>query len=101
MKASEVLAGARTLYDRIGLAKGMLYDSFHSPTKACLVGACDIAGGWDEAADFVNTILGTERLDVVSWNNREVTTKADVQGVIDAAYILALQEEGHEPEDVL
>lgn len=49
--------------------------------------------------DDLATVIDTEN--IVEWNDASARTTADVVFALDAAAVVALQEEGVEPEDVL
>ena len=53
----------------------------------------------DETAD-TSLIWSKDRFSV-TWNNLDTTKQSDVVAVLDAAAVLAMQEAGLEPEDVL
>jgi hypothetical protein len=77
----------------------------------CLIGACNVAVDGDpkghgtankmpEILDLLDAVTGplSRR---ATWNDAEDRTADEVCVALDAAYVLALQEEGIDPEDVL
>ena len=53
----------------------------------------------DEPIELIRTVIG--KRGTVDWNDAPSRTAAEVMQALDAAYVLALQEEGIEPADVL
>lgn len=68
----------------------------------CVLGAMNVArrrkfntiGGWDEFIYPLHAVIGWESPDW--WNDRAGRTHTEVLQALDAAYILALQEEGED-----
>lgn len=79
--------------------------------RMCLAGAVQFAHHgdplrWNAESDAlvgdVAELLGFERYyEAIAWNNEPDRKPSDVIAALDAAYIVALQEEGLEPGDVL
>ena len=92
-----------------GHCKRMLESRDGGPV--CLSGAVRIGvAGHPRAAnseiadrmDDVAVVLGVGgKSDAVGWNDRAETSREQVVAALDAAAVVALQEEGIEPEDVL
>lgn len=125
MKTSDVLRGAANLLKTKGHCKGSLALTRHglptspiNPRAASLcargaicaalgTGNFYISSGERSAAEDV--VLVTAGLpppgfgcdEIVHWNNADARAADEVISAFDAAYVLALQEEGTEPEDVL
>ncbi len=108
-RASEVLAGAARLLLEKGWCQGTYArrrgkDIWYGDASAdsfCVSGAIMRAEGDEDsgdARDLLDIACGEFRVD---YNDAPERTRDDVVTAIDAAYILALQEEGVEPEDVL
>lgn len=107
MKASEVFAKAADELIKRGHAKYSLCDS---RGRVCVAGALNLVvhgrPDWDvygtDATPFVDGLLSyVVGRDPIVWNNEDERTQAEVVAALDAAHIIALQEEGVEPEDVL
>ena len=110
MKASEVLLKAADAIRERGHAKHMLVDL--DTGGMCLSGAISFAisdnpeaGAVPTAADRmgdVAAVLGLEGgwWDAAAWNNEDSRRPSEVIAALDAAAVVALQEEGIEPEDV-
>jgi hypothetical protein len=109
MKASEVLLKAAGLMSTRGHCKGAFE---REPGGAlCLAGAIQLAahgdanrwaGATDEITDLVAEVIDREHyIAAIQWNNDATTTEGQVIAALDAAAVVALQEEGLEPEDVL
>jgi len=109
MKASEVLLKAADFMASRGHCKGTFE---REPGGAlCLAGAIQLAA-WGDAnhwngfsdditARVAEVIDGADYVAAIRWNNEPLTTAGQVIAALDAAAIVALQEEGIEPEDVL
>jgi len=109
MKTSEVLRKAGDVLRERGHCKGALENESGS---VCFNGAINVAlhgrpqfaigidGGIIGIFEFASTPFGSN-IEAVDWNNDCRTTAAEVMHALDAAFVLALQEEGVEPEDVL
>lgn len=109
MKASDVLRGAAELLVTKGWCRGaaardalgnhVMVDSPEA-RRFCALGAiCRAEGPRDSSADMtLSIVLGGY---ITDWNDRLDRKQGDVVAAMDAAYVLALQEEGLEPEDVL
>jgi hypothetical protein len=112
VKASEVYAKAAEELLKRGHAKRTLEDDYGG---VCIAGAinCGAHGdamwrfvstdGWSPVTtgtfiDGVSAVVGEY---AIGWNNRDERTPDEVVAALDAARVLALQEEGTEPEDVL
>jgi hypothetical protein len=69
----------------------------------CAVGALVEASGFNytDAIQPLKDIVCDGTPNVDAWNDTPGRTAAEVQIAMDAAHVLALQEEGVEPEDVL
>ena len=108
-KISEILYRAGDVLRMRGHAKNYLEDSAGG---VCLNGAVNVAahgtpqwelGQFDAEApirDAASVAIGTN-YEAVDWNNAPERTPEEVQIALDAAYVVQLQEEGIEPEDVL
>jgi hypothetical protein len=106
VKTSEVLRKAGDVLREHGWCQFVAY----SPAGArCALGAInDGSRGTPGFYDAAKAILREEVLDLTSsgqigngWNDIPGRTVDEVLVAMDAAYVLALQEEGVEPEDVL
>lgn len=108
MSAGVFRKAADVLLER-GLAKWTLEDANGA---VCLSGAlrCVATGSprgsveqiFDQMCYVAEVVgLGRSEWDAVSWNNESSRTAAEVIQALDAAYVVALQEEGVEPGDVL
>lgn len=104
MKTSEALRKSGDVLRERGWCQEVLETE---DGRVCLRGATGLGGGGSPSAtesseviDLVRTVIDRDG-DTVSWNDAAERTQADVEAVLDAAYVLALQEEGVEPEDVL
>ena len=103
MKASNVYRRAGDLIREHGWCQGV---SRNTAGEFCVTGAARAAN--QEGANLdgaLYTIIATE-LDWVrawawEWNDDPARTVEDVMIALDAAYVLQLQVEGVEPEDVL
>lgn len=120
MKTSEVLWKAANLLKTKGHCKRLLARDaggmpvpFSSPDAAsyCARGAvmaADSAWSEIEACDAVlDTVIDAPGLwddsagRIINWNNADERTADEVIIAFDAAYVLALQEEGIDPAEVL
>lgn len=103
MILSEVLRKAGDVLRRQGFGQGFKSDRGTGPV--CLRGAIGIAAQCDPYADnwigFLDMVTSGEETGIVAWNDNHARTATEAQIALDAAYVLALQEEGIEPEDVL
>lgn len=116
-KAWEVLAGAALLLKTKGHCKDSLavradgtptYESDPGAVAFCAIGALELARRsaglftWGYADQLVMlTVDPSKPHGIVPWNNAPERTADEVIQAFDAAYVLAIQEEGLEPEDVL
>jgi hypothetical protein len=110
MKASEVLLKSAKLLKTVGHCKNhVAIRSDGTPTRDddpsaaafCAIGvllkvnrSCH-----GEPRDTIDRVLGGEY--IITWNNAENRTADEVIQAFDAAAVVAMQEEGQEPEDVL
>lgn len=101
MKKTEILRRAALTMKRFGLCKG----EYSTPDgRHCMLGALSVHH--DGHVDWHAMVKEIEEdvLDGASipgWSDGELTTADDVIVALDAAYVLALQRSGIEPEDVL
>ena len=106
MKASEMYRKAGDELRRHGWCQGWF---FSEEGARCAIGACNSAidgrPGGHAAVDADNLealeVIAGDDIGITHWNDMPDRTPADVMHALDAAYVLALQEEGIEPEDVL
>lgn len=108
MKTSEVLRGAGDVL-RTGGWKRNGFGNLHSSTGPhCVLGSIAVAGhvspntdnpDYEEPRSFLTLVI--QDTTPANWNDNIASGGAEVMHVLDAAYVLALQEEGTEPEDVL
>lgn len=104
MKASDFLKGAAELLVTKGWCQG---DYSDGAGRSCALGAMSFATRnargrtplWSELCDWLRLGAGTDC--IPTWNDTPGRSAEEVIRAMDAAYILALQEEGIEPEDVL
>jgi hypothetical protein len=105
VKASEVLLGAAGLVKRRGLHKGWFHDgTVNGPV--CAVGAIRVAEKGSPGITCSNGLVESlawviDDALIGDWNDDRDRTADDVVVALDAAAVVALQEEGLEPEDVL
>lgn len=104
MKASGVLRKAGDVLRERGWTRGVAGNHPYS-TSLCLMGAINVArerymGCYDQNG-LESLRLMTGEFGVWQFNDAPGRTAAEVMHALDAAYVLALQEEGVEPEDVL
>jgi hypothetical protein len=114
MKTSDVLRKAGDVLRERGWCQGTFIDGSRGP--CCAWGALIVAGGIDgdrrpverELLELIAIKPATrERLAgkgfnaLPWWNDYKGRDASEIMEAIDAAYIVALQEEGVEPEDVL
>ena len=111
--AAETLSRAAALLVEKGwtqkvCARDATGKSIHSSDKRavsfCIVGAVCLAGKpgvgtVHPAFRFIEQVI--DQTAVAGWNDAVERTAPEVIGAIDAAYVVALQTEGIEPEDVL
>lgn len=105
MKTSEALRKAGDLLRAAGWCKNE-YGSLPGPV--CAVGAIQSAG-YGEAMYYARLALGSVCHDdlgdgtgaALRFNDAHERSADEVLVAMDAAYVLTLQEEGVEPEDVL
>ena len=99
---------AGTVLKKRGLAKG----DFSERGRLCLYGAVRCAAGARPSdylhpidimvGDYIGRVLDKPfSYQITNWNDEPTRTKAEVIAALDAAAVVALQEEGLEPEDVL
>ncbi len=108
MKTSEVLRTAGDLLRARGWCK---HARIKEDGSMCAIGAIEMArsgsvGKVHDHDPYNDPVLDLVPLEnefdtVDGFNDRESTGLSDVIQLLDAAYVLALQEEGIEPEDVL
>lgn len=101
MKTSEVLRKAGDVLRERGWHQGQ----FESPCGAvCVFGAVNVA----ITSDPGDGSLSREPVDMIrrilkrwppNWNDAPGRTAAEVLATLDAAYVVALQEEGDDPAD--
>lgn len=111
MKASEVLAGAaRLLLEKGWTQRRLARTADGTPTEPsdpnaamfCAVGAIGrVAGKQRDDARAILAVAIDNPFVSSDWNDDDARTRDDVVRGLDAAYVLALQEEGLEPSDVL
>lgn len=70
-------------------------DGPHCMSGAILEVATEMRGVWDLPCEVIGEVS------IPAWNDKFERTAAEVIFALDAAYVLALQEEGIEPGDVL
>jgi hypothetical protein len=103
MKASEVYRGASLLL----LERGWCQGRFGRPDgAACSAGAINAVAGRgrpdrDSGQPYYGAVEDIVDARLATWNDMFCESREDAVAVLDAAYVLALQEEGLEPEDVL
>jgi hypothetical protein len=107
VKTSEVLRKAGDVLRERGWHQGWFYN--RETGAVCVLGACHLAVSGCPDSNAAIQFLGP--LDTVIdaslgggrafWNDAEGRTADDAIQALDAAYVLALQEEGIEPGDVL
>jgi hypothetical protein len=100
VKTSDVLRKAGDVLRERGWYQGY----YKAPDgSVCVLGAMSEtmlpATLWDRAIDVADTVAGTDNL--ARWNDATGRTVEEVLIAMDAAYVVALQEEGIEPGDVL
>lgn len=105
MKTSDQLRRAAASAKRLNHCKHTFFEGeWETPTACCIRGALILSSGrgfeTPEAKELVREVVGCVNIEA-GFNDKPSTTKDDVVQALDAAYILALQEEGVEPEDVL
>ena len=100
MKASEVLRKSGDVLRERGWCQGE-FDNLSG--QRCALGAIrDFVGNeWVQVAIPLEVVVGVYPRSVAPWNDVPGRTVDEVLAAMDAAYVLALQEEGTEPEDVL
>ena len=81
-----------------------VHSSSDRAVSFCVVGAVCLkgqprVGEVHPAFAFIETVIGCSG--VAGWNDEIERTKHDVVTALDAAYVVALQADGLEPEDVL
>lgn len=102
MKTSEVLRKAGDMLRERGWFQGWFVSD---DGAVCLAGACNRAFAEpvkttpSEIFLPIETVL--DGMPVAVWNDDPQRRLEEVLEAVDAAYVLALQEEGVEPEDVL
>lgn len=98
LKTSEVLRKAGDVLRERGWAQGRLVNSYG---EVCAIGALQIAEhGFlakegDELVAALRLPLG-DGMAVSIWNDHPARSRAEVEQLFDAAYVLALQEEGED-----
>ena len=105
MKTSEVFRKAGDVLRERGWCQGGL---MNAEGKVCALGALGVAecrGALSGPSQEIYRNLSQQILDGrligADWNDSPGRTVEEVYAVLDAGYVLALQEEGIEPEDVL
>lgn len=108
MKASEVLRKAGDVLRERGWNRWWFYDRVNGTGSVCLLGACHVAtNGIPDSHSALEVPGLLDALDVPTdgkrafWNDAPGRTAAEVMIALDAAYVIALQGEGIEPDDVL
>lgn len=106
MKPSEVFKKAAEATVRYGNAKHTRQRSRDG--AMCMMGAIAFsatgnpyASWWAGAGECQSFLQLATDGGLAGWNDRDDVTEADVIAALDAAYVMALQAEGLEPEDVL
>lgn len=103
MKASDVLRRAGDISRERGWRSGGLTNV---AGQVCAIGSLQLAehgefkAAGDTLLEALRAPLGPE-VSIAIWNDEPGRTHAEVLIALDAAYVLALQSEGIEPEDVL
>jgi hypothetical protein len=100
VKTSEVLRKAGDVLRERGWCQFRLEDD---AGRVCLRGAVLSANGdaaYNHEEQLLRASTGVECFGA-DWNDLPSRTAAEAAIALDAAYVLALQEEGIEPEDVL
>jgi hypothetical protein len=123
MNTVKTLERATRLSRRINHNKGQMYrgGTPSRPQSCCAIGLLHLASSGKADGPLTGNLMKPDVREAVAlakvvafedenyyyepslyrWNDRPRTEKKDVVQVIDAAYVLALQEQGIEPEDVL
>jgi hypothetical protein len=112
VKASDVLRMAAELLVTKGWTRGEFardmwgngtFSRSPSATTFCAIGACRRVADYEDASPAISlgevVAAGHGYPSVAAYNDSH--GKAESVQLLDAAYVLALQEEGIEPEDVL
>jgi hypothetical protein len=107
VKAYEVFYRAGDILRKRGWHKGWFSNT---NGNVCAQGACNAAVDGEPGSHsagvrpdlncLIRAATGYE-FGLPSWNDAPSRTQAEVEVALDAAFILALQEDGIEPEDVL
>jgi hypothetical protein len=104
MRASEMYLRAGDIIRERGHYKGWYSDA--NTGRCCLLGACNVVMN-GQANDSRNILRNTSSLDDVlltsapcAWNDAPGRTEAEVLIALDAAFVLALQEEGEDLDEV-
>lgn len=92
MKASEIYRHAGDLIRVFGWAQG---DLGYGESPRCALGSCGVVASY--YVPHLQIAAGTEF--IALWNDEADRTAAEVMIALDAAYVLALQEEGDDPAD--
>jgi hypothetical protein len=107
VKTSEVLRKAGDVLRERGWCQNQTEDG---AGRVCAIGALGIAEADNASCASGAIYRALQRVThdgliydylIGDWNDRPGRTAAEVEAALDAAYVLALQEEGIEPEDVL
>jgi hypothetical protein len=99
VKTSEVLRKAGDVLRERGWCQGNLEEK----GRVCLLGATGIAAHGYPSAPDSNEVHDALRLVIdrwpIEWNDARGRTQAEVESALDAAYVLALQDEGEDLDE--